>query len=201
MITALDKHTALVLIDLQKGVVKMETAHPVKEVLANATQLIDAFRRRQLSIVVVNVNPMGAAWTRARVEAPAVPRNSVVQTLAKAALSLSGFADIVPEIKVQPGDILITKKTWNAFYGTPLHEELQKRGITGIVLAGISTSIGVEGTARAASELGYNISFATDAMTDKTPEAHNNSLRHIFPRIGETGSAQEIIIRLGPTTN
>lgn len=197
MITALDKQTALVLIDLQKGVVKMETAHPVKEVLSNSAQLISAFRSLQLSIVVVNVNPIGAAWTKARVEQPTVPRNPIVQTLAKAALSISGFTDTVPEIKVQPGDILITKKTWNAFYDTSLHEDLQKRGITGIVLAGISTSIGVEGTARAASERGYNISFAIDAMTDKSPEAHHNSLQHIFPRIGETGSTREILLRLG----
>ena len=93
-------------------------------------------------------------------------------------------------------DIFVTKRTWNAFYNTPLHEELKKRNITGIVLAGIATSIGVEGTARAAHELGYNISFATDAMTDRMAEAHKHSMQIIFPRIGELGTAADIIEKL-----
>lgn len=196
MITTIDKQTALVLIDLQKGVVKMETVHPVKEILSKATMLVDVFRAAGLPIVVVHVNPMGAAWTKARVEMSAVPRNPVVQAVAKVAMPLLGFTDIVPEIIVHPEDILIEKKTWNAFYQTPLEMELKRRGITEIVLAGISTSIGVEGTARAASELGYNLIFATDAMTDKVKEAHDNSIKNIFPRIGELGTVMEIIKKI-----
>jgi len=196
MITTIDKQTALVLIDLQKGVVKMETVHPVKEILSKVAMLVDVFRGAGLPIVVVHVNPMGAAWTKARVEMSAVPRNPVVQNVAKVAMPLLGFTDIVPEIIVHPEDILIEKKTWNAFYQTQLEMELKRRGITEIVLAGISTSIGVEGTARAASELGYNLIFATDAMTDKVKEAHDNSIKNIFPRIGELGTVMEIIKKI-----
>ena len=196
MITAIDKNTALVLIDLQKGIVKADTAHPVKDVLNRAAFLADAFRQAGLPVVVVHVNPVGAAWTKARIESPPVPKNPVMQTFAKVAMPISGFTDIVPEIGVHSSDILIMKKTWNAFYNTPLQEELQKRKITGIVLAGISTSVGVEGTARAASELGYNISFATDAMTDRLLESHLHSIKNIFPRIGELGTAAEIAAKL-----
>jgi nicotinamidase-related amidase len=74
--------------------------------------------------------------------------------------------------------------------------ELKKRKITQLVLCGISTSIAVEGTARAASELGYNLTFATDAMTDKVLEAHENSIHNIFPRIGELGTVMEITRKL-----
>ncbi len=105
--------------------------------------------------------------------------------------------EIAPEIKTQPGDIFITKHTWGAFYETALDEELKKRNVTGIVLAGISTSIGVEGTARGASERGYNITFAKDAMTDMFADAHEHSLKHIFPRIGEVDEADKIIEKLG----
>ena len=111
-------------------------------------------------------------------------------------MQASGFFDIVDPIKPDSDDIQITKETWNAFYNTPLHEELQKRSITGIVLAGISTSIGVEGTARSANERGYNITFATDAMTDTVAAAHNNSLTYIFPRIGELATTDAIIAQL-----
>lgn len=196
MITAIDKDTALVLIDLQKGIVKMETAHPIKGILDKAAILVEAFRKANLPIVGVNVNPMGAAWTKARVEVSTTPRNPVVQTIAKVRMPSLGFTDIVEEIITKPTDIFITKKNWNAFYNTALHDELQKRNITQIILGGVATSIGVEGTARAASEFGYNISFATDAMTDRVLDAHNNSLKYIFPRIGELGTTDEIIKEL-----
>lgn len=190
MITAIDKNTALVLIDLQKGVLKRETVHPIKEVLNKSALLVEAFRKAGLPIVVVNVKPAGAAWLKSRKD------SNVVQNAASAAAPTADFADIVEEIKAQPTDIFVTKKTWSAFYDTPLHDELQKRNITGIVLGGISTSAGVEGTARSASELGYNISFATDAMTDSNPEAHQNSVRNIFPRLGEQGTSSDIIEKL-----
>jgi nicotinamidase-related amidase len=196
MITAIDKRTALVLIDLQKGIVNSEKAHPLNTILNNAAKLVSAFRNAGLPVVVVNVNPMGAKWTKARADSPSVPQNPVVQSLAKAALPLTGFTDIVPEIITEANDIFITKKNWNAFYDTNLHAALEQRTITQIVLAGISTSIGVEGTARAASELGYNIAFATDAMTDKEMSCHNHSLQYIFPRIGELGTTIEIIEHL-----
>ena len=196
MITAIDKKAALVLIDLQKGIVNTEKAHPVKTILNNAANLVAAFRKADLPIVVVNVNPMGAKWTKARADKPSVPQNSIVQSLAKVAMPVTGFTDIVPEIITEANDIFITKKNWNAFFDTSLHAALEKKGITLIVLAGISTSIGVEGTARAASELGYNIAFATDAITDREMSCHNHSIQHIFPRIGELGTTAEIIERL-----
>ncbi|HWZ22938.1 MAG TPA: isochorismatase family protein [Cytophagaceae bacterium] len=188
MITEIDKNTALILIDLQKGVLAIPSLlHPLKDILENSTLLIDAFRKTGLPIVIVNVNPAGASWTKARKDSAAV------QSIAT---PMADFADIADEIKTQPTDIFITKKTWNAFYNTSLHEELQRRNITGIVLGGVSTSAGVEGTARAASELGYNISFATDAMTDRNAEAHHNSIQNIFPRLGESGMSSDVIEKL-----
>jgi nicotinamidase-related amidase len=182
MITAIDKNTALVLIDLQNSIVASPVAHPVVDILKNVNELIAAFRKNELPIVLVNVNPAGAAWMKSRKEAKAAtpPENNT-------------WYQISDKVAVADSDIMITKHTWNAFFETALDAELKKRGITGIVLAGISTSIGVEGTARAASELGYNISFATDAMTDMQEPAHQRSLLFIFPRLGETGKAAEII--------
>ncbi|MGZ3931621.1 MAG: isochorismatase family protein [Bacteroidia bacterium] len=184
MITAIDKQTALVLIDLQKGILGMEMVHPVKGVLGKSAQLVDAFRNAGLPVVIVNADPTGFAKIRAE---QARPPMTVLP---------AGFMDIAEEIKTQPHDIFITKCTWSAFYNTPLHNELQKRSITGIVLAGVATSIGVEGTARAAAELGYNVSFATDAMTDRDAGAHKNSLSAIFPGLGEQGTSADIITQL-----
>jgi nicotinamidase-related amidase len=185
MITSLDKNTALVLIDFQKSVAQLTLAKPVSEILENAAKLVEAFRKAALPIVIVNVNPAGAAWTKARKDSnpPQLTPNE-------------DWLGITPEIKTQPDDIFITKHTWGAFYETALDQELKKRNVTGIVLAGISTSVGVEGTARQASERGYNITFAKDAMTDRFADAHENSLKYIFPRIGEIDDTDMIIEKL-----
>jgi nicotinamidase-related amidase len=191
MITEIDKNTALVLIDFQKGILQRETAHPMKDVLTKAAALVEAFRKAKLPIVIVNVIPKDSSF-KTRKEGITAPMNAAMS----AAFSTPGFADIVEDIKTQPDDIFITKGAWNAFYNTRLHEELQKRKVTGIILCGVATSIGVEGTARAANELGYNISFATDAVTDMKIEAHQNSLAHIYPRLGELGTTTELIEKL-----
>jgi len=192
MISSIDKQTALVLIDLQKGIVKMKFIHPIKNILLKSSMLVDVFRAANLPIVIVHVNPLGSASTKTRVEVTLLPKNGLLQKFAKVALPITGFTDPVPEIKSCPEDILIEKSSWNAFYETSLDDELKKRKVTQLVFAGISTSIGVEGTARAASELGYNLIFITDALTDRVKEAHDNSINNIFPRIGELGTVMDI---------
>jgi nicotinamidase-related amidase len=186
MITDLDRNTALILIDLQKGIVKIPPADVVNKIVQNVVKLVDAFHKAGLPVVVVNVNPGSSGWLNARKDAKK----------ASSAAFEGDSLHIIPEIKTQPGDIFITKHTWGAFYETALDETLKKRKITGIVLAGISTSIGVEGTARQASERGYNITFAEDAMTDPVPEAQDRSLKYIFPRMGEVGDTDQIIQKL-----
>jgi len=187
MITALDEKTALVLIDLQKGIVGYPVVHPIADVLANAAKLVAAFRKADLPIIIVNVDPSKNKAANTRKDAQ---QRSLGEIPAE-------WLEIAPEIETQPGDIFITKQTWNAFYETAIDEELKKRDVTGIVLAGVSTSIGVEGTARAAFERGYNISFAIDATTDTVAEAHERSVKYIFPRMGESGTTDEIIGQLG----
>ena len=196
ILTALDPQTALVLIDLQKGIVTGEKAHPTEIIIHQATRLKEAFRRAKLLVIVVHVEPIGAPASVVRSEKGNFPKDANGQKQALEKMQSNGFFDIVDPIKPDSDDIQITKETWNAFYNTPLHDELQKRRITGIVLAGISTSVGVEGTARSANERGYNITFATDAMTDTIAAAHDNSITYIFPRIGELATTDAILAHL-----
>ncbi len=92
-----------------------------------------------------------------------------------------------------PADHKVTKHTWGAFPNTDLDAFLKEAGVTQVVLAGVATSIGVESTAREAYALGFNVTIATDAVTDLNLAAHENSLTRIFPRLGETGTTREII--------
>lgn len=180
-VTTLDPKTALVVIDLQKGIVGYPTVHPIGGVVAAATALTTAFRRRGLPVVLVNVTGVAPGRAEQKRSLDGMPAD---------------WADLIPELNAQPDDLLITKKTWGAFTNTPLEAQLKALGVTQVVLAGVATSAGVESTARYAHELGFNVTLALDAMTDMSPEAHDNSVTRVFPRLGETGSTAEIVALL-----
>jgi nicotinamidase-related amidase len=179
-ITTLDKKTALIVIDLQKGITHFPVVHPrpVAEVIAHAAKLADAFRRKKLPVVLVNA--VGGAPGRAE------------QARQMGNLP-PDFAEIVPEMKPASSDHRVSKKTWGAFTGTDLNDYLKKENVTQIVVVGVATSAGVESTARHAHELGFHVVLGVDAMADLSAEAHANSLTRIFPRIGETGTTDEIL--------
>jgi nicotinamidase-related amidase len=177
-VTTIDNKTALIVVDLQKGIVSLPTVHPIASVIERSRALIDAFRHHGLPVVLVNV----AGGAPGRTEQP-----RRFTTLPE------GFADLIPELNQQPTDILVTKHTWGAFPTTDLESQLKAKGVTQVVVVGVATGTGVEATARQAYEHGFHVTLATDAMTDMRPEAHTYSLSHVFPRIGETGTAQEII--------
>ena len=177
-VTKLDERAALIVIDLQQGIVALPMAHPVGAVVANAAALAAAFRRRGLAVAIVTVagGPPG--------------RTEVASNVASLP---PGWDELVPELAPRAGDHRVIKRTWGAFTDTDLEDYLKARGVTQIVLAGVATSLGVESTARHARELGFNVALAVDAMTDASAEAHANSVGRIFPRLGETATTRQII--------
>ena len=92
-------------------------------------------------------------------------------------------------------DIRVTKHQWGAFHGTDLDDQLRRRGITTIVLGGVSTNFGVESTARQGWERGYAIVIAEDATASSTPEMHAFSIEKILPRISRVAKAADIDVR------
>jgi nicotinamidase-related amidase len=178
-LTALDPITALIVVDLQKGLAGYPFLHPIKDILDRNRQLLQAFRAASLPVVLVNV----AGRAPGRTEEP--PRGP--QTFA------ADWAELLPELEQQPDDILVTKQSWGAFATTDLEAQLKARGVTQVVVTGVVTATGVEATARQAYEQGFNVTLALDAMTDARQEAQDNTIRNVFPRLGETGSTQEII--------
>jgi nicotinamidase-related amidase len=181
-LSTLDSTTALVIIDLQKGVVAMPVAHPVDVVVANSRRLADAFRAHDLPVVLVNVS--GA------------PSGRTERTRPGGGLRPEGWDELIPELGQQPSDHTVTKYTRGAFTGTDLEDYLRREGVTQVVLTGVATGSGVESTARHAHELGFNVTLATDAMTDMSAEVHENSVLRIFPGLGETGTTDEILALL-----
>jgi len=180
-VTILDPKTALVLIDLQKGHVPHPAEPRIAAVVANAAALAAAFRAQNRPVVLVNV----AGAPHVRTERPRRPLATP-----------DGWTDFVAELDQRPTDHVVTKHTPGAFTATGLQAHLAALGVTGIVLAGVSTSGGVEATARQAYELALNTAFAVDAMTDPDPDAHAASVARIFPKLGETGTTDDIIALL-----
>ncbi len=183
--SVLDPTTALVVIDLQKGLLSFPTAHPMAGVVKAASRLASAFRRHGLPVVLVNVTGLAPGRTEQPRPSGAFPPD---------------FAELLPELEAQPQDHLVTKQTWGAFTRTDLEAYLKQAGVTQVVVCGVATSIGVESTARQAHELGFNVTLAVDAMTDLNLDAHANSIQRIFPRLGETATTEEIIGLLGQHT-
>jgi nicotinamidase-related amidase len=180
-LTTLDPNTALIVVDLQKGIVSLPLAHGIDSVIEQAQILARAFRTRGLAVVLVNVTGVAPGRTEQ-------PRMSLPQDAA--------WFELVPELEQQPGDIAVTKTTWGAFPTTDLEAQLKSRGVTQVVVCGVATATGVEATARQAYEAGFNVTLAVDAMTDRRVEAHDYSLQNVFPRLGESGTSQEIIALL-----
>ncbi len=178
-LTTLDPNTALLVIDLQQGLIGSPLVHPFSEVVDRARALIDAFRARGLPIVLVNV----AGIAPGRTEQPRRHRDALPES----------FAEFLPELGQQPDDIVVTKRSWGAFARTDLEARLKALGVTQVVVVGVATATGVEATARQAYEAGFNVTLAVDAMTDARAEAHEYCLRKVFPRLGETGTTAEII--------
>jgi len=177
-LTQLDPISALVVIDLQKGVVGMPAVHPIADIIARAARLASAFRERGLPVVLVNVSGMAPGRTDAGRPKFSFP---------------PGWTELVPELDARPGDLAIAKQRWGAFNGTSMDHDLRQRGVTQIVLTGVATSAGVESTARSAYDLGYNVVLVVDAITDRDPDAHRHCIEKIFPRIGETTVTDDVL--------
>jgi nicotinamidase-related amidase len=164
--------TALVLIDLQNGVLGRELA-PISahELIERGKALARQFRDAGAPVVLVNAAPKLDGPERQVDEPSALPK-----------ILPACFTDLAPGL-AETGDILITKSTWGAFFMTGLDSELKKRRVSTIVLGGVATHIGVEATARQAWELGYELVIARDVTTSTGQEPHDATMRYIFPRI------------------
>lgn len=178
------RRTALVLIDLQKGIVPFAGGpHTGAEVLDKAGSLVRRFHELGSPVVLVRVG-----WSADGGDAL---RQPVDQAMAGRPMTEEWW-EFPAELGAIDSDIRITKRQWGAFYGTELELQLRRRGIEHIVLGGISTNIGVESTARNAWELGFGIVFAEDAMSAASGEHHAFAITNIFPRLGRVRSTAQI---------
>ena len=182
----IDQRPALVLIDLQKGILALPTLLGQDDLKNRARRLAAAFRATALAVVRVKV-----AFSADGGDLP--PRRAPVPVPGPESAPPAAYSEFPDDFPPHPGDIILVKRHWGAFTGTELDLQLRRRGVTQIVLAGISTSIGVESTARSAWENSYNLIFAEDAITDVDAASHTHAFTKIFPHLGEIATTQQII--------
>ena len=185
----LDKEkTAIVVIDLQKGIASIPTEpYSSKVVIENTAKILKEFRKNSMPVFLINVTP-------------SKDMKDALRPISETSFSMSNYdsswSEFVPDLDIQPTDFRITKHQWGAFYGTELDLQLRRRKIETIILCGISTNIGVESTARFAYEYGFNQIFVEDAMAARSKDEHTFPLKHIFPRLGLIKNTDEIITAL-----
>jgi nicotinamidase-related amidase len=176
--------TALVIIDLQKGIVSQPTKpYLAQDVIKNASKLVNVFRKNNMPVFLVHV---------------IITKETMLNVLSdesflSSSAPSSDWSEFVPEMSPTSKDIVISKRQWGAFYGTDLELQLRRRGINTIVLCGISTDFGVESTARFAYEYGFQQIFAEDAMAARSAEQHNAAVNFTFKRIGRVRKTNEIL--------
>jgi nicotinamidase-related amidase len=177
--------TALVVIDLQKGITAMQTEpYTSKVVIENTAKILKEARKNNMSVFLIHVTP-------------SPDLKDALRPVSETSFQVSGYnpswSEFVPELNIQPSNFLITKHQWGAFYGTELDLQLRRRGIDTIILCGISTNFGVESTARFAYEYGFNQIFVQDAMAARSKEEHEHPLKYIFPRLGLIRKTDEVL--------
>jgi nicotinamidase-related amidase len=182
--------TALVVIDLQRGVAGMETApHSAKDCIARSADLAKAVRQGGGAVVWVRVS-FAPDFSDAL-------RQPVDASMARGGSRPAGWDELVPELAVTTTDLIVTKRQWGAFYGTDLDLQLRRRGVRSIILTGIATNFGVESTARDAWERNYALVFAEDAISAMNEASHRFAVETIFPRLGRVRPTAEVIAALG----
>lgn len=170
------RHTALLVMDYQPGI--LERLEEPEALLARASDAIDVVRRHGGHVGYVRVAFEDADYQ-------SIPSTSTMARVAAAGRAFhadSPTTAIHQDIAPQAGDIVVRKTRVGALSTTDLDEQLRRRGITTLILAGISTSGVVLSTVRDAADRDYQVLVLSDATADPEPGVHKFLTEKIFPR-------------------
>lgn len=182
MVTLDPQSTALILIDLQQGIVpRAKAPRSGEDVVAKAKPLAARFRKAGALVVLVHVGFAAGALPSQNVDKPGLSPEGTPPE----------FSEFVPDLR-EAGDLVVLKHHWGAFVGTDLDLQLRRRGCKTVVIAGIATNMGVESTARSAWELSYDVVIAEDATASISDEMHTFSVSNILPQISRVVQSADI---------
>ncbi len=176
--------TALILIDLQDGIIAGDKGpHSAADVVARGKALSQRFRAAGAPVVLVHVGFTPDTMPSRTVDQPRLPAEGTPPA----------FHALVEGLR-QDGDIVVMKHHWGAFIGTDLDLQLRRRSVKTVVIAGIATNFGVESTARSAWELSYDVVIVEDASTSRSAELHAFAIEHILPQIARVVQSDDVTL-------
>jgi nicotinamidase-related amidase len=182
--------TALVLIDLQKGLLALSTApYSPALVLANGVRLARSLAAAGGTVVLVRVD-----FDRDRTAAPQ-GRTDTPLTVPPGGIP-ADWAELAPELTAIQPHIVITKRQWSAFFGTELDLQLRRRGITHTIVGGLATNFGVESTARDGWQHNYTVIVAEDACSTFGDDMHRFAVEKTLPRVSLVRKTDAIVAAL-----
>lgn len=181
------KTTALIIIDLQGGILAMPLQpYSGEQIIANITKTATALKQAGGTVVAVTV-----AFAD---DLSDLPNQAVDQPMQVPAGGLPAeFSALAPEVVALGAQVHITKRNWSAFYGTELDLQLRRRGITTLILTGIATNYGVESTVRDAWQHHYQVLTLEDGCTSLSDEMHSFSITKVMPRISRITSTAQVL--------
>ncbi len=202
MALTIDKgHTALLVMDFENDIVHENGAMKdfgfaamVKQndVLAKTARLLDAARRSGVKVIYVSVKfragypdrPAGGGLCAGLIEA-----NALVEG--------TWGAEIHDAVSPQEEETVVTKRAVSAFYGSDLAALLDAAGVDTLLLCGVATNFVVEGTAREATDRGYNVVVVGDCCTSASQELHDAALNTALPLFATISNLDEVTAALG----
>lgn len=204
-------HTALVIIDLQRDFVEpggfgeslgnnVALLRPIIPVLQN---LLAACRQRHMTIVHTREGHRpdlsDCPPAKRRRGKPSL-RIGDPGPMGRILIQGEPGHGIIPELAPIAGELIIDKPGKGSFYGTDLDGQLQRRGITHLLITGVTTEVCVQTTMREANDRGYDCLLVEDCTESYFPEFKQTTLAMVRAQggiVGWTAPAAAVLAGFG----
>lgn len=188
-------HSCLVVWDVQNGLV--DRIFDKEKFVVNLKALIHALRGK-MPVVYTRITPAPKGFQSSWTLYSMMRRFNVkdVDNIPPFMAPGSREREIREDVKPGEGDVVLDKPTASIFIGTNFENMMRSRGITTLIFTGIATEIGIESSARDASNRGFYPVVVSDCVSSPDKEAHERSLKNL-EKLAIVKQADEILKSLG----
>ena len=193
------KHTALILIDMQKDLVcdgficdlAGRDLSATRSVIPKMERLLEAARLNGALVCHVGF------WTLPENRSDSGPwlaqRRRSTYSSDKLCIADTEGAEFIDELSPEAGELVIHKHRYSGFKGTDLDMTLRARGIKSIIVTGVSTNVCVESTLRDGFEIGYYAAIVEDATASWDMNLHRATIETVNHRFGVVLQTSDIL--------
>jgi nicotinamidase-related amidase len=184
--------SVLIVWDMQNGIAG--NARNLDQLLQNVRMLIDASHASSVPVIYSQHTGLPpefqSKYMRHLLQRRGIPEGSTF--MAEGSQEWRIVKELAP---LQGKDIVLKKHTASFFVGTPLEQLLRNKGVEAVILCGVATEAGIEGTARHASQLGFYPVIVEDAVGSRNQELHENSLK-VMHQMFKVQTTEETVRKL-----